>query len=122
MRYRFLLFAGAWACAGNALSAQSQFLAARPSAWTTWAPPVIHEEPRGANLVKAQDYRREGMIIGGSALGVGTSVLVYGLCRGFENPGSVGECLAKGLVGAAGGALVGVGVGGLIGGLFPKSH
>lgn len=121
MRSRFLLLAGAWVCAVNALSAQSQGLAARPSTWTTWAPPAIRAEPRMAYAVKAHDYRREGMIIGGSALGVGTGVLVYGLCRGFDNPGSVGECLARSLVGVAGGGLVGVGVGGLIGGLFPKS-
>ena len=122
MLFRALLLAGAWiCCTGTSLPAQSQPLAAAPSAWATWVPPVIWKGPGINGAVKPQDYRREGMIIGGSVLGVGTGVLVYGLCRGFENPGSVGECLGKGLIGVAGGALVGVGVGGLVGGLFPKS-
>lgn len=102
------------------LAAQAPSLVARTPAWTSWSLALV-EPPRPVLAGSAQDYRREGMIIGGSALGVGTGVLVYGLCRGFENPGGVGECLAKGLVGVAGGALAGVGVGGLVGGLFPKS-
>ena len=65
------------------------------------------------------DYRWEGLLIGGASVGVLGAVVVLAFC-GDPDAGSGARCGLQPLVGLLFGATIGGVTGGLLGGLIPK--
>lgn len=115
-----VILAGVWSPSGA--HAQVRSLALRSPEWPAWSVPQ-DSAISGLSIPKAQDYRWEGVIVGGALVGIGAGVLAYGLCS--ENEPSAdggGSCVGRSLLGALLGAGVGVALGGLVGGLIPKGE
>ncbi len=109
-----------------AASAQGQAIApARSSLYAAGTPGPLDPAP-GKLLADTAvrrirtTYWREGALIGGSGLGTFAAYLSYGLCSQFDTGSE--DCTTSLLGGFIMGGAVGVAVGSLIGGQFPKGR
>lgn len=72
---------------------------------------------------ETSDHRREGLVLGAVVLGAGAAVVGWQLCRDPEGGrSSATKCFLLDVPFSAMGAVVGGGIGALLGGLIPKAH
>ncbi len=91
-----------------------------PATYASWEPtlPGFSRAPAGGFLPTAPDYRWEGILIGGTAGFAFGGYLGFEFCHWSDSPRR--HCTLAAIEGALVTGVLGAGMGGLIGGLFPK--